>query len=83
MIINIVDGIRLIFICLYAESEPYPKLLRILAIRMPCVRIRLLAEQQMRRMETEELHFFRAGAGYRMPDHKHNGDITRELGITD
>jgi hypothetical protein len=43
----------------------------------------MLVEQQIRRMERAELHFLRAGAGCRMTDHKHNGDITRKLAITD
>jgi hypothetical protein len=29
------------------------------------------------------MRFLRAGAGYRVTDHEHNGDITRELWITD
>jgi len=37
---------------------------------------------QMRRVQTAEMRFVRAVAGYRMTDHKRNEDI-RELGITD
>jgi hypothetical protein len=39
----------------------------------------MLADQQIRRIEITEMRFLRAGAGYRVTDHEHNGDITREL----
>jgi hypothetical protein len=40
-------------------------------------------KNQMRRLQTAEMHFLRAVAGYRMREHKRNEDIRGELGTTD
>jgi N-acetyl-gamma-glutamylphosphate reductase len=40
-------------------------------------------KEEMRKMETGEMHFFRAVVGYKVTGHKHNEDIREELGIMD